>query len=83
MCGFGRLLTQRGEDYLVCLQSILPSRLDPLAARLLSQRLFSWTAPLLLPVALVYFVFRYLDQLLATHRAAADIDRLLGTESGL
>ncbi|HCR80529.1 MAG TPA: hypothetical protein DIW42_13380, partial [Alcanivorax sp.] len=31
----GRLLTQRGEDYLVCLQSILPSRLDPLAARLL------------------------------------------------
>ena len=49
----------------MCLQSILPSRLDPLAARLLSQRLFSWTAPLLLPVALVYFVFRYLDQLLA------------------
>ncbi|MEP4524615.1 MAG: ATP-binding protein [Alloalcanivorax venustensis] len=61
----GRLLTQRGEDYLVCLQSILPSRLDPLAARLLHKRLFSWTAPLLLPVALVYFVFRYLDQLLA------------------
>ena len=26
---------------------------------------------------------QYLDQLLATHRAAADIDRLLGTESGL
>lgn len=26
---------------------------------------------------------QYLDQLLATHRAAADIDRLLGTEAGL
>ncbi|MET1536892.1 TolC family protein, partial [Burkholderia sola] len=26
---------------------------------------------------------QYLDQLLATHRAAADIDRLLGSESGL
>lgn len=62
----GRLLRQRDEDYLVCLQSILPSRLDPMAARLLDKRLFSWTAPLLLPVALVYFVYRYLDQLLAS-----------------
>ena len=61
----GRLLQQRDEDYLVCLQSILPSRFDPIAARLLDKRLFSWTAPLLLPVALVYFVYRYLDQLLA------------------
>ncbi len=61
----GRLLAQRDEDYLVCLQTILPSRLDPLAARLLHRRLFPWTAPLLLPVALVYFVLRYLDQLLA------------------
>jgi len=61
----GRLLAQRDEDYLTCLQTILPSRLDPLAARLLYKRLFPWSAPLLLPVALVYFVFRYLDQMLA------------------
>tara|TARA_B100000614_G_scaffold258512_1_gene280944 strand:+ start:91269 stop:93254 length:1986 start_codon:yes stop_codon:yes gene_type:complete len=61
----GRLLAPRAEEYVLCLQSILPSRLDPLAEALLRRGLFHWTAPLLLPVALVYFATRYLDRLFA------------------
>ncbi|MFP1682012.1 AAA family ATPase [Alloalcanivorax sp. C16-1] len=60
-----RLLAPRAREYVLCLQSILPSSLDPLAERLLRPRWFHWTAPLLLPVALVYFVTRYLDRLFA------------------
>ncbi|ERS14310.1 hypothetical protein Q668_10190 [Alcanivorax sp. PN-3] len=60
----GRLLAFRRDDYLLCLQNILPSVLDPVAERLLKGLRFGWTAPVLLPVALVNFLFHYLDMLL-------------------
>lgn len=61
--GLGRLLALRADDYRLCLETILPKKLDPLAGALLRPALFLWTAPLLLPVALVYFLGRYLDRL--------------------
>ena len=60
----GRLLAWRSKDYLICLQTILPSRLDPLAERLLGERLFAVFAPLLLPVALVSFLVGFVDRIL-------------------
>ncbi|MCK0154683.1 ATP-binding protein [Alcanivorax sp. S6407] len=62
--GLSRLLALRSKDYLVCLQAILPSRLDPLAEALLSEKLFTLFAPLLLPVALVSFLVDFLDRVL-------------------
>ena len=59
-----RLLALRSKDYLVCLQAILPSRLDPIAERLLSEKLFTLFAPLLLPVALVSFLVGFVDRVL-------------------
>ncbi|MGB2247816.1 MAG: ATP-binding protein [Alcanivorax sediminis] len=60
----GRLLALRSKDYLVCLQSILPSRLDPLAERLLGEKGFPVFAPLLLPVALISFLESFVDRIL-------------------
>ncbi|MZR62839.1 ATP-binding protein [Alcanivorax sp. DP30] len=59
-----RLLTLRSKDYLVCLQAILPSRLDPIAERLLGERYFPLFAPLLLPVALISFLVGFIDRVL-------------------
>ncbi len=59
-----RLLALRSKDYLVCLQAILPSRLDPIAERLLSDRVFPLFAPLLLPVALISFLVGFVDRVL-------------------
>lgn len=59
-----RLLNLRSKDYLVCLQAILPSRLDPVAERLLGGKLFPLFAPLLLPVALVSFLVGFVDRVL-------------------
>ena len=61
----GRLLALRSHDYLLCLQAILPSYLDPVAERLLTPWLFWLFAPLMLPVALVSFLVDFLDRVLA------------------
>ena len=61
----GRLLALRSRDYQLCLQAILPSRLDPLAEKLLTPALFWLFAPLLLPVALASFLFGFVDRVLA------------------
>jgi len=63
--GLGRLLALRPQDYQRCLQAILPSRLDPLAEKLLTPLLFWLFAPLLLPVALASFLVGFMDRVLA------------------
>jgi len=63
--GLGRLLVLRRQDYQLCLQAILPSRLDPLAKKLLTPALFLLFAPLLLPVALASFLIGFVDRVLA------------------
>ena len=63
--GLGRLLALRPQDYQRCLQAILPSRLDPLAEKLLTPILFWLFAPLLLPVALASFLVGFMDRVLA------------------
>ncbi|MED5388044.1 MAG: ATP-binding protein [Pseudomonadota bacterium] len=63
--GLGRLLALRSRDYQLCLQAILPSRLDPLAEALLTPGLFWLFAPLLLPVALASFLVGFVDRVLA------------------
>ena len=62
--GLGRLLALRPQDYQRCLQAILPSRLDPLAEKLLTPALFWLFAPLLLPVALASFLVGFADRVL-------------------
>lgn len=61
----GHLLSLRSKDYLLCLQAILPSHLDPAAERLLTPRLFWLFAPLLLPIALVSFLTNFINQVLS------------------
>lgn len=60
----GHLLSLRSKDYLLCLQAILPSYLDPTAERLLTPRLFWLFAPLLLPIALISFLTNFINQVL-------------------
>ena len=61
----GRLLAPRRRDYQLCLQAVLPSRLDPLAEALLTPRLFWLFGPLLLPIALLSFVAGFADRVLS------------------
>lgn len=61
----GRLLSGRAEDYRQCLATILPKALDRPVAAALRPPWFPGTAPLLLPVALLYFLGRFLDRLLS------------------
>lgn len=60
----GRLLAPRRPDVVAAMESILPPRLDPLAARLLGARLFPWLAPTLVPLLLVALALRFLHRLL-------------------
>ncbi|EKF73731.1 hypothetical protein A11A3_12233 [Alcanivorax hongdengensis A-11-3] len=60
----GRLLVQRRDDYCICLQALLPSRLDPAVEVLLHPAVFWLFAPLLLPVALVSFAVTFTDRVL-------------------
>lgn len=57
----GRLLQPQRTAYLVCLQSLLPSRFDPLLSRLLGEKSARWFSPLLLPLALLRFMIAFLD----------------------
>lgn len=59
----GRLLAGRADDYRLCLETILPKAVDRPVAAALRPLPFPWTAPLLLPVALLYFLGRFLDRL--------------------
>ena len=63
--GLGRLLALRHQDYQVCLQTLMPSRLDPLITRLLHPRLFWLFAPMMLPIALISFLVGFVDRVLA------------------
>lgn len=62
--GLSRLLAFRHQDYLACLQTLMPSQVDPLIARLLSPKLFWLFAPLMLPIALVSFLVGFVDRIL-------------------
>lgn len=61
---FGRLLALRRQDVVAAMESMLPPRLDPLAARLLGARLFPWLAPALVPLLLLALALRFLHRLL-------------------
>ncbi|MDX1804287.1 MAG: ATP-binding protein [Alcanivorax sp.] len=61
----GRLLVLRADDYRLCLQALLPSKLDRLTSVLLHPALFWLFAPLLLPLALLGFALGFVDRMLA------------------